>query len=63
MLWRAIIDCAEMTTIAADATKFDRSAPVRIAAPDAFHRLVTDTQPSGPLATLLGAAGIEVILA
>ena len=60
---RAIIDCAEMTTIAADATKFDRSAPVRIAAPDAFHRLVTDTQPSGPLATLLGAAGIEVILA
>jgi len=60
---RAIIDCAEMTTIAADATKFDRSAPVRIAAPDAIHRLVTDTPPSGPLASLLGAAGIEVILA
>jgi len=60
---RAIIDCADEATIAADATKFNRSAPVRIAQPDAFHRLVTDTAPSGALAALLATAGIEVTLA
>jgi DeoR family glycerol-3-phosphate regulon repressor len=60
---RAIIDCAEVATIAADATKFGHSAPVRIAEPDAFHRLVTDATPEGPLAELLERAGIEVILA
>lgn len=60
---RAIIDCAEVATIVADSTKFGRSAPVRIAPPDAFHRLVTDAPPKGPLAALLSSAGIEVILA
>ncbi|MDM7931035.1 DeoR/GlpR family DNA-binding transcription regulator [Tabrizicola sp.] len=60
---RAIIDCAEVATIAADATKFDQTAPVRIAAPDAFHRFVTDVIPEGALATLLNRAGIEIILA
>lgn len=60
---RAIIDCAEVATIAADATKFGQTAPVRIADPDAFHRLVTDAPPEGPLADLLDRAGIEIILA
>lgn len=60
---RAIIDCAELATIAADATKFDRTAPVRIAAPSAFHRLVTDAAPTGDLAQLLVEAGVETIVA
>jgi DeoR family transcriptional regulator, glycerol-3-phosphate regulon repressor len=60
---RAIIDCAEVATIAADATKFGQTAPVRITDPDAFHRLVTDANPEGPLADLLDRAGIEIILA
>jgi DeoR family transcriptional regulator, glycerol-3-phosphate regulon repressor len=60
---RAIIDCAEVATIAADATKFGQTAPVRITDPDAFHRLVTDATPEGPLADLLDRAGIEIILA
>lgn len=60
---RAIIDCADEAIIAADASKFDRSAPVRIAPPEAFHRLVTDAAPTGALADLLSAAGVEVVLA
>ncbi|MBA3908802.1 MAG: DeoR/GlpR transcriptional regulator [Rhodobacter sp.] len=60
---RAIIDCADLTTIAADATKFNQSAPVRIAPPESFHRLVTDTEPEGALAALLASAGVEIILA
>jgi DeoR family transcriptional regulator, glycerol-3-phosphate regulon repressor len=60
---RAIIDCADEAIIAADASKFDRSAPVRIAPPEAFHRLVTDAAPTGALADLLAVAGVEVVLA
>lgn len=60
---RAIIDCAEIATIAADATKFGAPAPMCIAEPLAFDRLVTDAAPKGPLAELLQASGVEVILA
>jgi DeoR family glycerol-3-phosphate regulon repressor len=60
---RAIIDCADMATIAADATKFDTTAPVRIASPGAFRRLVTDAAPGPELAALLAAHAVEVILA
>jgi DeoR family transcriptional regulator, glycerol-3-phosphate regulon repressor len=60
---RAIIDCADEAIIVADASKFDRSAPVRIAPPEEFHRLVTDAAPTGALADLLAAAGVEVVLA
>lgn len=60
---RAIIDCADLATIAADATKFGASAPMRIAETSAFDRLVTDEAPKGPLAILLQTAGVEVILA
>lgn len=60
---RAIIDCADTATIAADGSKFGTVAPVRIAPPGAFGRLVTDTAPEGALHALLQAAGVEVILA
>ena len=60
---REIIQCADLATIVADASKFDRSAPIRICAPGAIHRLVTDAAPTGDLADLLAAAGVEVTLA
>ena len=60
---REIIQCADLATIVADASKFDRSAPIRICAPAAIHRLVTDAAPTGDLADLLAAAGVEVTLA
>ena len=60
---RAIIDGADMATIAADASKFGTTAPVRIAAPGAFHRLVTDEMPTGALAAFLAEHQVEIILA
>lgn len=60
---RAIIGCADEAIIAADATKFDRPAPIRIAEPELIHRLVTDVAPTGALAGLLLRAGVKVTLA
>ncbi len=60
---RAIIECADQATVAADATKFETSAPVRIAAADSFGRLITDAAPAGALARFLAVQGVEVILA
>ena len=60
---REIIQCAEAATIVADASKFDRTAPIRITGPEAIHRLVTDAAPTGDLAALLAQAGVEVTLA
>lgn len=60
---RTIIACAEETIIAADASKFGRTAPIRIADPEAFHRLVTDAPPPPDIADMLAEAGISVTLA
>lgn len=60
---RAIIECAEDAIIAADASKFGRTAPIRITGPEAIHRLVTDAAPTGALAEMLAVAGVEVTLA
>ncbi len=60
---RAIIDCAKAAIIVADATKFDRPAPIRITDPERISRLVTDAPPTGALADLLARAGVEVTLA
>lgn len=60
---RAIIERADEATIAADATKFGRSAPIRVAEPAAFRRLVTDAAPPADIAALLAGAGVEVSVA
>jgi DeoR family transcriptional regulator, glycerol-3-phosphate regulon repressor len=60
---RAIIDCARLATIAADGSKFGAIAPVRIAPPEVFGRLVTDEAPAGALADLMQRHEIDVILA
>jgi DeoR family transcriptional regulator, glycerol-3-phosphate regulon repressor len=60
---RTIIGCAEEVIIAADASKFGRTAPIRIAEPEAFHRLVTDAPPPPSIADMLAEAAITVTLA
>lgn len=59
---RAIIDCAEQAIIAADASKFFRRAPIRIAAPERFGLLVTDAAPPPDAARMLAEAGVRVEL-
>jgi DeoR family glycerol-3-phosphate regulon repressor len=60
---RAIIDRADQAIVAADASKFGRSAPIAVAAPSRFGRLVTDTAPDPALAEFLAAEGVAVTLA
>lgn len=49
--------------LVADATKFSRSALVRVATPDQFECLITDAAPPQRLAEKFEAAGIEVRVA
>lgn len=60
---RTIIACADEVIVAADATKFNHPAPIRIASPEAFHRLVTDADPPPDIADMLAEAGISVTVA
>jgi len=60
---RAIIDRAEETIVAADSSKFGRSAPIAIGAPDRFTHLVTDAAPDPLLATFLAENGTQITLA
>jgi len=39
------------------------SAPIRLAPPQAIHRLVTDAAPPAPIAAMLAQAGVTVTLA
>lgn len=60
---RAIIERAEETIVAADASKFGRSAPIAIAEPGRFSRLVTDAAPEAGLAAFLSDQGVRVSVA
>lgn len=60
---RTIIACADEAIIAADASKFGRTAPIRIAEPEAFHRLITDAAPPPDIADMLAEAGVSITLA
>ena len=60
---RTIIACADEAIVAADASKFGRAAPIRIAGPEAFGRFVTDAPPPPDIADMLAEAGITVTLA
>ena len=60
---RTIIACADEVIVAVDASKFGRAAPIRIADPEAFHRMVTDAPPPPDIADMLAEAGISVTLA
>lgn len=60
---RAMLSCAEAAIVCADASKFARRAPIRVADPAAIGRLVTDQPPPAPLSDWLAAAGVDVLLA
>ena len=60
---RTIIGCADEVIVAADASKFGKSAPIRIAAAEAFHQLVTDAPPPPDISDMLAEAGISVTVA
>jgi DeoR family glycerol-3-phosphate regulon repressor len=60
---RAIIERAEQAIVAADASKFGRSAPIAIAEPGRFSQLVTDAVPDAGLAGFLAGHGVRVVLA
>ncbi|EEW26055.1 DeoR/GlpR family DNA-binding transcription regulator [Rhodobacter ferrooxidans] len=60
---RTIIRHAAQSIIAADASKFGRSAPICLGDPAAIHRLVTDAAPPADIAALLTGAGVEISLA
>lgn len=60
---RALIDRAEESIVAADASKFTRTAPIAIAPPERFTHLVTDQIPKGGLAELLHQSGTRITLA
>ena len=60
---RAIIGNARQTILVADATKFERSAPVRICEIADISAFVTDGPPPARFAAACRAAGVEVVVA
>jgi DeoR family transcriptional regulator, glycerol-3-phosphate regulon repressor len=60
---RAIIDGAEEAIVVADATKFAATAPICIAPPDRFRRLVTDAAPAPEIAAFLTGQGVDILVA
>lgn len=60
---REIMARAEQTVVAADATKFGRRAPIRMAAADDIDLLVTDAAPPTEIAERLAAASVQILVA
>lgn len=60
---RTIMEQAERVIVAADSTKFERRAPVRLIDPNVVDYVVTDAPPPSSVAKLLEAAGVEIVLA
>ena len=60
---RTLIAQARSTILVADASKFERTAPVRIASLEEIDRFVTDAPPPDPVARLCRGWGTEVTVA
>jgi DeoR family glycerol-3-phosphate regulon repressor len=60
---RTIMGQAERVIVAADSTKFERQAPVRLVDPNVVDYVVTDAPPPPTVVNLLEAAGVEIVLA
>jgi DeoR family glycerol-3-phosphate regulon repressor len=60
---QAIIANARTVLLVADHTKFGRGAMVRLGPISQVHVLITDREPPAAMADVLGAAGIEVVIA
>jgi DeoR family glycerol-3-phosphate regulon repressor len=60
---RVIMERAQIKIIAADATKFGKTAPVRITDPARMDMLVTDREPPADIAASLLRAEIDLHVA
>ena len=60
---QAIISQARHTVLVADATKFERRAPVQIGHMSDIHTLVTDKEPPEEVLSIIEEAGTELIVA
>lgn len=60
---RSMIERASCVTILADSSKFNRTALFEICDGARIDRIVTDIEPSSPIASALATASVEVILA
>lgn len=60
---RTMLSCADTAIVCADASKFGRRAPIRVADPAAVGRLITDQPPPSALSDWLAAAGVTLVLA
>ena len=60
---REIMRAAENTIIAADAAKFGRHAPIRLAAPEEIDTLITDAPPPPDIAAMLAEASVRTVIA
>jgi DeoR family glycerol-3-phosphate regulon repressor len=60
---RAVIAQSDRVVFAADATKFNTPAAIRITQTDRIHSLVTDAAPPSDIAAHLHHAGVQIILA
>lgn len=60
---RSVIERAEEVIVASDASKFGKTAPIRIAEPESFHHVVTDRLPPDDIDAMLAHAGVTVTLA
>lgn len=60
---QTIVEHAREVWLAADHSKFNRPAMVRLATLDQIDRLFTDTPPPAPFATLLANADVQLVVA
>lgn len=60
---QAMIANARRTFVVADASKFDRTAIVRIAEPGAIERIITDQHPNAAFSRAFDQAGIKTVIA
>jgi DeoR family glycerol-3-phosphate regulon repressor len=60
---RAMIDRARQTMLVADASKFARTALLRVAAIDEIAVLVTDAEPPRALVTRAAEGDCEIVVA
>ena len=60
---RTVIAAARQTWLVADASKFGRAAPIRIASLGALDRFFTDAPPPGPVRLRCDQRGTEIVTA
>ncbi len=60
---RQIIDCSESAMLAADASKFERYAPIRLTEPKNISRFICDIVPPAPIVAWMQTAGVKLEVA